>query len=175
MYSKTLNPTLHISRRSQLGTRLDCNPKVAGPRQLCTNIFFSTIFACWHTFSQVKIHNQNEWSVTNQIEYTGFRQDSYLKFICRLFYHKGPVLTLSTHAFLLGWQKIWMAPSLYIILTILHGFFFVSLTKVWVVPSFYIILTFLSPITVSKLVSNVMPSTDGYGSVPGSCITRRTP
>ena len=25
-----------------------------------------------------KIHNQNEISVTNQIEYTGFRQDSYL-------------------------------------------------------------------------------------------------
>ena len=27
---------------------------------------------------QVKTHNQNEWSVTNQIGYTGFRQDSYL-------------------------------------------------------------------------------------------------
>ena len=25
-------------------------------------------------------------------EYTGFRQDSYLKFICRLFYGKGPAL-----------------------------------------------------------------------------------
>ena len=23
-------------------------------------------------------HTQNEWSVMNQIEYTGFRQDSYL-------------------------------------------------------------------------------------------------
>ena len=27
---------------------------------------------------QVKTHNQNELSVTNQIGYTGFRQDSYL-------------------------------------------------------------------------------------------------
>ena len=32
----------------------------------------------------MKTHRQNDWSVTNQIEYTGFRQDSYLKFICRL-------------------------------------------------------------------------------------------
>ena len=33
----------------------------------------------------MKTHNQNEWSVRNQIGYTSFRQDSYLKFICKLF------------------------------------------------------------------------------------------
>ena len=30
------------------------------------------------TSLQVKTHNQNEWSVTNQIVYTGLRQDYYL-------------------------------------------------------------------------------------------------
>ena len=30
---------------------------------------------------QVKTNSQNDWSVTNQIGYTGLRQDSYLKFI----------------------------------------------------------------------------------------------
>ena len=34
---------------------------------------------------QVKTNSQNDWSVTNQIEYTGLRQDSYLVFICMLF------------------------------------------------------------------------------------------
>ena len=45
---------------------------------------FTTMFACWHT-SQVKTHNQKEWSVPNQIEFTGLRQNSYLLFIWRLF------------------------------------------------------------------------------------------
>ena len=35
--------------------------------------------------------------MTNQIEYTGFRPDSYLEYICRLFYRKGPALTQGTH------------------------------------------------------------------------------
>ena len=33
---------------------------------------------CWHTSLQVKAHNQNDRSVTNQIEYTDLRTDSYL-------------------------------------------------------------------------------------------------
>ena len=31
-----------------------------------------------YTYLLVKTHNMNELTVTNQIEYTGFRQDSYL-------------------------------------------------------------------------------------------------
>ena len=56
------------------------------------------MFACWHTSLQVKICNLNNWSVTNQIEYTGFRQGSYLEYICRLFYHKGQTLKSITTA-----------------------------------------------------------------------------
>ena len=43
---------------------------------------------------QVKTDNQNDWSVTIQIEYTGLRQDYYfkLKLICKFFYRKGPAL-----------------------------------------------------------------------------------
>ena len=37
-----------------------------------------TIFACLYKSVQVKTRTQNEWSLTNQIGYTGFRQDSYL-------------------------------------------------------------------------------------------------
>ena len=33
-------------------------------------------------------------AMTYQIEYAGFRQDSYLKFICRLFYRKGQALNV---------------------------------------------------------------------------------
>ena len=50
------------------------------------------MFACWYTSLQVETRIQNDWSVTNQIEYTGFRQDSYFEYICRLFYHKGLAL-----------------------------------------------------------------------------------
>ena len=31
------------------------------------------MFVCWHTSLQVKTNNQNNWSVTNQTEYTGLR------------------------------------------------------------------------------------------------------
>ena len=44
-----------------------CNPKVAG------------------SSPGEEAQNQNDWSVTNQIDYTGLRQYSYLKFIFRLF------------------------------------------------------------------------------------------
>ena len=31
--------------------------------------FLSAMFVCWHTSSLANTHNQNDWSVTNQIEY----------------------------------------------------------------------------------------------------------
>ena len=47
-----------------------------------------------YTFLQVKkTHIHNDRSVTNQIEYTGLRQDSYLEFISMLSYSKGPALS----------------------------------------------------------------------------------
>ena len=63
---------------TQMGKRLNCNLKVTGSSPLCTTIFPQKMFACWHMSLQVKIHNQNDWRVTNQIEYTGLRQDYYL-------------------------------------------------------------------------------------------------
>ena len=54
----------------------------------------------------MKTHNQNDWSLTNQIEYmyTCLRQDSYLLFICRLFYRTGPALTLHSAVFRPHWE-----------------------------------------------------------------------
>ena len=46
---KILNPPQRICRRSQLGTRLDCNQKVAVSSPLCATIFLPTMFASWHT------------------------------------------------------------------------------------------------------------------------------
>ena len=66
--------------------RLDCNPKVAGSMPTVRHYFSSNnVRMLAYTSLQVKTHNQNEWNVTNQIEYTGLRQDSNVKFIYRLF------------------------------------------------------------------------------------------
>ena len=63
------------------------------------------MFACWHMSFQVKTRDQNDWSVTNQIEYTGFRQDSYLNYICRLYcFCKG--LVLSANIFWVEFARI---------------------------------------------------------------------
>ena len=52
------------------------NLKIAGSSPLFATIFPPTMFTCWHTSLHVKIHNQNDRSVANQIiEYTGLRQD----------------------------------------------------------------------------------------------------
>ena len=71
----------------------NCNPKVAGSSPLWAAVFLSIIFACWNTSSQVNTHYQNDWSVSNQIEYTGLRQDSYLSLFVGCFYREGPALT----------------------------------------------------------------------------------
>ena len=68
---------------AQLGTRFDC--KVAGSSHFASLFSSNNVRLLPYTSLQVKAHNQNNWSVTIRIEYTGLRQDSYLKFICRLF------------------------------------------------------------------------------------------
>ena len=78
MYTESLNPTLHISPPSLVGKALDWQSKGRRFESAVNDFFLPTMFACLHTSVQVKTHTQNEWSVTNQIEYTGFRQDSYL-------------------------------------------------------------------------------------------------
>ena len=45
---------------------------------LCATIFLPTKLACWHTYLQQNTHNQNDWSVKNRIEYTGFGQGFHL-------------------------------------------------------------------------------------------------
>ena len=76
----------------QLGKRKVGNPKVAGSSPLCATIFLPTVFVWWHTSLQVKTHNLNDWSVTNQIEYTCWRQDSYLSVFVGCLYRQGPTL-----------------------------------------------------------------------------------
>ena len=53
------------------------NPKIAGSLQLCATIFLPTKLSDWHTCTctslQLKTPNQNDWSVKNQMEYTGLR------------------------------------------------------------------------------------------------------
>ena len=62
----------------QLGKRNFLNQKVAGKNPLCITIFLPIMFACWHVFIQPKVHNRNDWIVTNQIEYTSLIQYFYL-------------------------------------------------------------------------------------------------
>ena len=52
--------------------------EIVGSRPLCTTIFLPTKFACLQLSLHLETYSQNNWSVTNQIEYTGLRQDSYL-------------------------------------------------------------------------------------------------
>ena len=61
------------------GWHLDDDSKVARWSRLCA------LCVCWHTSLKLETHSKNGWSVTNQIEYTGLRQDSYLKCIFKLF------------------------------------------------------------------------------------------
>ena len=49
--------------------------EIANSSPLYTNIFSSAMFACWLTALQ------EETRVENQIEYAGFRQDSYVLFV----------------------------------------------------------------------------------------------
>ena len=94
IYSTLEYSTLHIGRRSSvLGKRKVCNPKVAGLSLLCDTVFIPTMFACWHTSLQVKIHNQKDWSETNQIEYTGLRQIHIFNLFVGCFYRKGPAFS----------------------------------------------------------------------------------
>ena len=83
--SKSLNPTLHISPPSSVGSVLGLKSKGRSFEPALNHFFLPTMFACWHTSLQVKIRNLNDCSVTNQIEYTGFRHDSYLEYIAMLF------------------------------------------------------------------------------------------
>ena len=77
--NKNLNPTLHISRRSSVGSALDLESKGCWFESNVSHYFSSNnIRMLAYASLRVKNSNQNEWSVTSQIEYTGLRQDSYL-------------------------------------------------------------------------------------------------
>ena len=86
LYSKSLNPTLHISPPSSVGSALGLKSKGRSFQPAVNHYFSSNNVRLLASRSlQLKTNSQNDWSVTNQIGYTGFRQYSYLKFICRLF------------------------------------------------------------------------------------------
>ena len=53
--------------------------EVAGSSPLVRHYFSSTNVSLFrYTSIHVKTHNHNDWSMTNQIEFTDLRQDSYL-------------------------------------------------------------------------------------------------
>ena len=80
LYGKSLNTTSHISRRRLVGSALGLESKGCWFEPTVRHYFSSNnVRPLAYTSLQVKIDNQNEWSVTNQKEYTGFRQDSYLE------------------------------------------------------------------------------------------------
>ena len=96
------NLKLYISTKlAQLGKRKVCNPKIAGLRPLCVTTFLLTLFAYWHTSTslQVKTHNQNDWSMTNQIENNALKMLLvYLKVVyivkVQLLIEKGNILDM---------------------------------------------------------------------------------
>ena len=76
--------------RSKVKVTMDIINKcgVRGDATLCVVIYFlptNWMLACWYTSLQLKTNNQNDWSLTNQIEYADFRQDSNLQSLCKLF------------------------------------------------------------------------------------------
>ena len=79
LYNKSLNPTLHISPSSSIGSALVLKSKGRWFVPAMNHYFSSNNTRLLVSRSlQVKTHNQNDWSVTNQIGYTCLRQDSYL-------------------------------------------------------------------------------------------------
>ena len=58
------------------------------------NYFSSNNDSLLNTSLQVTTRNQNDWSVTNQIEYAGFRQDSYFSVFVSWLSHYVPALTI---------------------------------------------------------------------------------
>ena len=51
---------------------------MASSSPLYATIFHPTMFACWRTSFKVDTLNENEYGVTNEMEYIGLDQDSYL-------------------------------------------------------------------------------------------------
>ena len=79
LHSKSLNPTLHISPPSSVGSALGLKSKRRWFEPAVNHYFSSSnVRLLASRFLQVKTNSQNDWSVTNQIGYTGLRQDSYL-------------------------------------------------------------------------------------------------
>ena len=67
-----------IADTAQLVEHLTDDLEITGLKPLYATVFPQTIFACRHTSLQMETNKKNDWSVTNQIEYTGLRKDSYL-------------------------------------------------------------------------------------------------
>ena len=78
LYSKSLNPTLHISLASSVGSALGSKSKGRWFEPAVNHYFSSNNVRLASRSLQVKINSQKDLSVTNQISYTGLRQDSYL-------------------------------------------------------------------------------------------------
>ena len=63
---------------AQLVERWNDDLEIASSSPLYATIFLPTRFARWHTSLQAETHNENDWSVKNQMEYAGVGQYSYI-------------------------------------------------------------------------------------------------
>ena len=94
LYSKSLNPTLYISPPSSVGSVLGLKSKSRWFEPRVNHYFSSSNVRLLASRSlQVKTNSQNEWSVTNQIGYTGLRHGILVfSLFVGCFYRKGPAL-----------------------------------------------------------------------------------
>ena len=102
MYNNCLNPTSHVFWGSAVGSTLDLESKGCLFEPTVRHYFSSNNVRLLASPSlQVKIYNQNEWSVTNQIAYTVSGKILIFSLFVGCFYHKGVALMMFSFIMLL--------------------------------------------------------------------------
>ena len=76
---------LHTQKKVQLGERKDFDWNYDGLIPLYAIIFFPFMFSCRHTSLYLNNQGQNDYSMNNQMQYTGLRQGFHLCIPSKLF------------------------------------------------------------------------------------------
>ena len=94
MYSKSLNPTLHISPPSSVGSTLGLKSKGRWFEPAVNHYFSSNNVRLLASRSLLlKTNSQNDWSVTNQIGILVSDKILIFSLFVGCFYRKGPALS----------------------------------------------------------------------------------
>ena len=80
-FSYVNSSTYYLQTQLVVVERLYDDLEVVGSSPLFVNIFLQTKLACWHMSLQLETHSQKDWSVTNQIEFTGL--SVFIGCLCR--------------------------------------------------------------------------------------------